>query len=518
MEPAETGKVPGRRRVISRRALIGGSAGAAALAFAYAAFGDRLRVDSNESAISEGVAQALPEEAHVLDVESVRICHLLRRTGFGVTREDFDRYQAMGLEATTQEIVNYETVSDDAAISNAEAFTAQSENPGTALAWWLTRILNTKRPLQEKMTLFWHGLLTTQISVVKDPAAMIAQNELLRANAKGAFPDLLKAITADPAMMVYLDIAGSTRQSPNENYARELMELFSMGEGTFSEADVREASRAFTGWRVPRQRNDQGQPVLLDPVFQPRRFDDGTKSFLGSSGNFGPSEIIDIIVAQSASARYITGRLFSFFVYPDPDEADIEPFLDVYLASRYDIGATVEAMLRSDVFYSPRAYRALVKSPIEYAVGAIRALGLESSAVASLAGNIRRGGGALSEMGQTPLEPPNVAGWPGGASWLNSATLFARLNFIDRLTDGDGLNTESSDRPQTEPSAQVIDDLGTAGQALNYYLPLLLDDNIPEEASQVLLDYAGGTGAPLTADQLRGLAYIILASPPFHLA
>ena len=507
------------RNHITRRALIGGSAGAAALAFAYAAFGDKLLPGSSELTGSPGVVAKEPsDELAALETESVRISHLLRRTGFGVTREEFDRYQAMGLDATTQEVVHYEAVNDDEAVAQAEAVGIQQENPGAAAAWWLTRILNTKRPLQEKMTLFWHGILTSQISVVRDPAAMLAQNELLRANAMGVFPNLLKAISADPAMMVYLDIAGSSRESPNENYARELMELFSMGEGTFSETDVREASRAFTGWRVPRDRNDQGRPVLLDPIFQARRFDDGIKTFLGRSGNFGPDEIIDIVAEQPASAAYITSRLFSFFVYPDPDDGDLEPFIEVYLASGYDIGATVEAMLRSEVFYSPRAYRTLVKSPIEYAVGAVKALGLQSSVVASLAGNVRRGGGALSEMGQIPMEPPNVAGWPGGPSWLNSATLFARLNFIDRLTGGDGLSTQPSASLGTEPSAQVTDDLGTAGQALSYYLPLLLDDNVPEEARQILLDYVGGADASLQADQLRGLAYIILASPQFHLA
>ena len=509
----------GRHRVITRRALLGGSAGAAALVVAYATFGDQLQSGSDGSSdiTGAGAAQALPDATDAFETESVRISHLLRRTGFGVTREEFDRYQTMGLEETTREIVHYESVNDDGAIAEAEALANRSDNPGSAAAWWLTRILQTRRPLQEKMTLFWHGLLTSQLSVVRDPAAMIAQNELLRANAMGVFPDLLKAISTDPAMMVYLDIAGSTKESPNENYARELMELFSMGEGQYSETDVREAARAFTGWRVPRQRNDQGFPTLLEPLFQARGFDDGIKTFLGHSGNFGPNDIIDIIIEQPASAAYITGRLFSFFVYADPGEAELQPFIDVYLASGYSIGATVEAMLRSDVFYSPRAYRANVKSPLEYAVGATKGLGLQSSAAAFLGGAGRRRGGVLSDMGQIPMEPPNVAGWPGGVSWLNSATLFARLNYIDLLAGG-GAGNERSDQPQTDPSGQVTGELGTAAQALDYYLPLLLDDNVSDEAREVLLEYVGDRDALLTAEQLRGLVYIILASPQYQLA
>ena len=438
----------------SRRAILGGSVGAAALAFAYATFGDDLLDGSHGASpgVSAATTEAAAQDTNALDSEAVRVSHLLRRTGFGVTREEYDHYQAMGLDATIQEIVNYEAVDDSAAIEQASKV-ANPDTLGAAVRWWLSRILSTKRPLQEKLTFFWHGVLTSQISVVKDPDAMIAQNELLRANARGSFPDLLKAITADPAMMVYLDISGSTKAAPNENYARELMELFSLGEGNYSEEDVREGARAFTGWRVPRERNDSGRPNLLEPVFQARRFDDGSKSFLGQSGNFGPDDIIDIIVKEPASAAYITGRLFSFFVYPDPDPADLQPFIDTYVASGYSIGTTLEAMLRSDVFYSPRAYRAIVKSPVEYAVGGVKALNLQEAGLGALAGSSRQGSNPLTQMGQTPMEPPNVAGWPGGESWLNSATVFARLNFVDRLTSGNANDAAPSNAPG---------DLGTA--------------------------------------------------------
>ena len=497
-------------RLISRRNVLGGSLGMAALGFAYAAFGDQLASGTDDAETAANAAPSAVEEEDPLQHESARVSHLLRRSGFGVSREEFDYYQSMGLEATLSELINYDSVDDELAISQAASL-VEPENPGTAVSWWVSRIINSRRPLQEKLTLFWHGLLTSQISVVKDPEAMITQNELLRANAMGDFPTVLKAITADPAMMVYLDISGSTKQAPNENYARELMELFSMGEGTFTETDVREAARAFTGWRVPRQRSDQGRPQLLEPVFQARRFDDGLKTFLGHTGNYGPDEIIDIIVEQPASAEYVVSRLFAFFVFPEPDASDLAPFVDVYLDNGYSIAATVESMLRSEVFYSPRAYRAIVKSPVEYAVGALKALNLQDRATSFLAGRSRRDGGALLDMGQVLMEPPNVAGWPGGAAWLNSATLFARLNLVDRITSGD-----QSDTAAGEPDQAA--NLGTVEQALDHYLPFLLDDKVTAAERQILLDFAGGPQAALTPEALRDLVYIILASPQFQLA
>ncbi len=508
-------------KLTSRRTLLAGTAGAAAaLSVAYV-LGDRYAFDQADSDTATVQSPAPPSTPSVdFSSDTTRLGHLLRRTGFGVTREEFDRYLTMGVEATTDELLNYAAIADDEAIELVSRIDLEGQNPGSAVAWWLARIANTKRPLQEKMTFFWHGLLTSQISVVRDPVAMVAQNEFLRANALGVFPDILKGISQDAAMMVYLDVSGSLRASPNENYARELMELFSLGVGNFSEDDVREAARAFTGWRVPRRRSDNGRPTLLEPIFQSRQYDSGPKTVLGETGAFGPDEIVDLIVRQPASAAFITGKLFSYFVYPSPDEATQAPFIDVYETSGRSIGATVEAMLRSEVFYSDRAYRALVKTPIEYAVGAVKALGQQTTvAQALVAGNRRRGGGALGQMGQVPFEPPNVAGWPGGASWLNSSTLFARLNFLNTLTAGGSRPTGNrpTDRRAQTPPQPVLTDLGTAEQALSHFLPLLLDDNLSDEARATLLSIADAD-AELNSEQLRDLVYLILAAPETHLA
>lgn len=510
MEP----EAPAARPLLSlratRRAVVGGAASASALAALYA-LGGRGLFSSDGDGGSEKAASS--DEGDALQREEVRISHLLRRAGFGVTKQEYDRYQSLGLDATLDELINFTAVDDSEVEALAGRIDLTSGNVGAPLAWWLTRIANTKRPLQEKMTLFWHGLLTSQVSVVRDPAAMIAQNEFFRANAFANFGDVLKGVTQDPAMMVYLDIAGSVRAAPNENYARELMELFSLGVGNFSEQDVREAARAFTGWRIPRQRGDNGRPTLLEPVFTQRLYDNGPKTFFGQTGAFGPDEVIDIILEQPASVSFIIRRLFVYFIYPDPSEADLAPFVAVYDESDGNIGAVVEAMLRSDIFYSPRAYRAIVKSPVEYAVGALKALGLQASATNTLLGaGGRRDGGALGAMGQLPLEPPNVAGWPGGASWLNSATLFARLNFINQVT---GANAADRRAPTAPQPAQ---ELGTVAQAVDYYLPFLLDGNVSTEARAVMAEYAGGADVALTPERLRGLVYLVLGAPQFHLA
>jgi len=516
METQSQDQAPITRRSVPRRAVIGGAAGAAALAALYA-IGGRGMLSGSDDGAPAGSGSAASDEAKALEREEVRISHVLRRAGFGVTRQEYDHYQSLGLDGTIDELVNYAQVNDDEAVALANRIDVTAGNIGAPVGWWLTRIANTKRPLQEKMTLFWHGLLTSQISVVRDPAAMVAQNEFYRANAFADFDEILKGVTRDPAMMVYLDVAGSVRTAPNENYARELMELFSLGVGNYSEEDVREAARAFTGWRIPRQRGENNRPILQEPVFTPRTFDNGVKTFLGKTGAFGPDEIVDIIVEQPASGEYITRRLFSFFVYPDATAEDIAPFVEVYNDSGRNIGAVVEAMLRSDVFYSARAYRAIVKSPIDYAVGAVKALGLQASASQTLTafGGRRDGGGVLTTMGQVPLEPPNVAGWPGGASWLNSSTLFARLNFIDTVTAGGAQpNRPRGGQTQSQPALEA----GTTAQALANYLPLLLDDNIPDGARDVMVEYAGGSETTLTAERLRGLVYLILGAPQFHLA
>ena len=488
---------------MSRRALLTGTAAAASAAAAYALLeglpgGARLERPYDESAAIES--------------DSVKISHLLRRAGFGTTREEFQHYQSIGLQATVDELVHYKGIDDSAADALAQERDAQRGAPQLP---WLVRMANTRRPLQEKMTLFWHGLLTTEQSAVPDAQALTDQNDLFRRNATGNLRDLLIGITHDRAMMVYLDIDGSVKSAPNENYARELMELFSMGAGNYSEEDVREAARAFTGWHVPRQ-NPNNVNVLSPPVFRPELYDDGQKSFFGRTGSFGPDDIVEIILEQPATGRYLVRRLFEFFVYPEPADDVIDPFVEVYEYSGREISPVVEAMFKSEVFYSRRAYRALAKSPVEYTVGAIKAIGAPADTTRLLAGRAA----AVRNMGQVLFDPPNVAGWPSGAVWFSSSAMLARLNFVNQITGGAPIpdfgrfgGPPGQPTPAPTPTPTPPAGLGTASYALSYYLPFVLDDILPDEAREVLLEHAGGPRALLNADKLRGLVYLILASP-----
>jgi hypothetical protein len=492
--------------------VLSGAAAAASVAVAYAAL-ER----TGGSRLSHPAPVGDYDEAATIETEAGKIGHLLRRAGFGASRLEYQRYLRIGLDATLDELVNYEAVDDTAVETMVRDPAVARQGIGPA---WLVRMANTKRPLQEKMTLFWHGLLTTQATAVPDSTALSEQNQLYRRNATGVFRDLLKGITRDRAMMVYLDIDGSSRTAPNENFARELMELFSMGAGNFSESDVREAARAFTGWSV-RRPDPSNLNILGELTFDPARHDAGEKTVLGRTGNLGPDDLVDIVADRPETARHIVRRLFSYFVYEDPDDAELDPFVQVYEQNGGRIGAVVESILRSDVFYSRRAYRALVRSPAEFAVAAIKAVGAESDTIRILSGRSQ----AMRGMGQVLFDPPNVAGWPGGASWLSTSSLLARLNFANQLTGGVPLpgiggfrGSRNGPTPGPTPTATPLPALGTASYALGYYLPHMLDDNLPRQARDFLIEYAGGQRALLNADSLRGLVYLLLASPMFQLA
>ncbi len=496
-------------RRVSRRAAVSGAAAAASMAAAY------LTLEGLPGRHAPDAGSNYDEFA-AIDSEAVRINHLLRRAGFGATRAEYERYQSMGLQAVIDELVNFQEIDDSA--SEKLAADPAAVRGGVAMQW-LVRMANTRRPLQEKMTLFWHGLLTTEQSAVPDGNALGEQNALYRANATGDFRDLLLGITRDRAMMVYLDIDASVKASPNENFARELMELFSMGAGNFSEEDVREAARAFTGWTVHRP-NAENLNILGPRVFNQRQFDDGEKTFFGRGGNFGPDDIVNIIAEQPATGRYLTRRLFEYFVYPKPTDEVLAPFVEVYEANNRVVLPVLEAIFRSDVFYSRQAYRVLAKSPVEYAIGAIKAIGAPQETVRLL--SLRAN--ALRNMGQVLFDPPNVAGWPPGAIWFSSSAMLARMNFINQITGGAALPPQGfggppgAATPVPTPSPTPLAALGTASYALSYYLPYVLDDNVGEASKQVLLDFAGGPRGLLNADGLRSMVYLILASPQFHLS
>ncbi len=298
--------------------------------------------------------------------------HLLRRAGFGGSAADVARTAGLGASAAVDSFVHpaapelpFEAYPPREVLYAVKGGQART---GTEL-WWLDRMLRTQHPLAEKMTLFWHGHFATSIAKVP-PALMARQIDLFRAQGLGNFHALLAAVSVDPAMSVWLDNRSNSKAHPNENYAREVMELFALGLGEYTESDVKEAARAFTGWAYDSH--------TMSVSFDPRRHDDGVKTFLGHSGNFGLTDVVNIIVAQPVHQRFLARKLLEYFVYSDPEPALTEAVAQTYALCGCDIAITGGTILRSNVFYSARAYRALPKSPIEFAVGLLRYVGATS--------------------------------------------------------------------------------------------------------------------------------------------
>ncbi len=430
-----------------------------------------------------------------------RLAHLLRRAGFGASKPELDAFAALGYEATAGYLLDYESAPDPIQ-ERLDAFDFDPDDREQLRRWWMIRMVHSTRPLQEKMTLFWHGLLTSGFSKVNSAGLLRRQNEFFRSNALGNFRDIMRGISKDAAMLIWLDGRGSRKRHPNENYARELMELFTMGEGNYTEQDVQQAARAFTGWRV----SQEGEVSLSRTAF-----DGGTKSFLGRTGRFTADAIVDIILEQPATAAYLSRRLFSFFSYRNPAPATVEALSAIYFSSGYDIKAMVRAILLSDEFSSTAAYRSLVRSPVDLVVGAHRAWGLETDG--------QYPANSARAMGQDIFNPPNVAGWPGGPAWLNSASWMHRANFVN------GLVIRRKGPPATIIDlANVVGSNGLNGpeQFKAFVTQLLLDGNLDPAADGLVSEYLLGA-QPLTMDQRsldrkgRALVYFLMASPEYQL-
>jgi uncharacterized protein (DUF1800 family) len=286
--------------------------------------------------------------------------------------------------------------------------------------WWIEEMIATDQPLVERMTLFWHGHFTSSLMKVRYPSSLFRQNALFRQEALGNYASLLRSVARDPAMLIYLDGRGSVARQPNENFARELLELFTLGEGRYGEADIQAAARAFTGWSVDRE---SGQFVVHSD-----RHDDGQKTFLGKSGRFGGDEILAILLAQPRTAETIVGKLWREFVSLKPDPAEVRRLAAGFRQGGYEIKPLMRALFLSAAFRDPANRGALIKSPVDLIVGTVRVLGLP---VPEKTGLVRM----LQGLGQVPFDPPNVKGWAGGESWISTYTLLLRQQFLRRMIE-----------------------------------------------------------------------------------
>jgi uncharacterized protein (DUF1800 family) len=304
-----------------------------------------------------------------------------------------------------------------------QAWRQQQLREGLELkTWWMREMIESPTPLQERMTLFWHNHFATSQQKVYSAQAMWRQHLLLRDGALGNFGSLLHAVAKDPAMLVYLDGANSRKEAPNENFAREVMELFTLGEATqgghYIEQDIKEAARAFTGWSV--ERDD------FSFRFRPFFHDTGDKTVLGHSGNFDGDAALDILLEQPAAARFIVGKLWKEFVSPVPDKAEVERIARRFRTSGYDIGAALSELLLSDAFWAESNRGSLIKSPVDLVVGTLRQFDFSYTDVTPFALK-------SAQLGQNLLVPPNVKGWPGQNDWINASTLLERKRFTEQL-------------------------------------------------------------------------------------
>ncbi len=283
--------------------------------------------------------------------------------------------------------------------------------------WWLNEMIVTDSPITERMTLFWHNHFTSQLPKVKWASLMLQQNILLRREALGNFATLLHEIAKDPAMLIYLDNRSNKKSHPNENFARELLELFTLGEGHYTEEDIKAAARAFTGWTIDRKSGKFR--------FNPKVHDFGEKTFLGETGRFDGDDIIDIILKQDQTARFITEKFYKAFVSEEVNASEVERIAAVFRKSGYEIKALLYEILTSEAFKEKNSRDLLIKSPVELVVGTVRSFGTKADITRYLFRS-------TTLMGQELFNPPNVKGWPGGKAWITTASLAQRRSFLRR--------------------------------------------------------------------------------------
>jgi uncharacterized protein (DUF1800 family) len=474
--------------------------------------------------------------------------HLLRRMGFGGPPAEIDSLAALGREGAVEHLLAYDQI-DNQPLEEQLRRGFDFSDPNNSInfnraelqRWWFTRMVYTSRVFEEKMTLFWHNHFATSVSKVAE-LFMYSQNRLLRSHALARFDALMLAVAQDGAMLFWLDGLTNVAGKPNENFARELQELFTMGihdvvtgEPNYTEADVKEVARAFTGGRIfhpPGSSDPYAFPFFLSlPDHDSRAKTVYAGTPYQASGNFDGKDIIDVICARRATARFLVWKLFKFFVYPltdsAADHATVEKFADVYMTQNYSIQKLVRAIFTSDEFFSDRARFALVKSPVELIVGGIRMLGADYLFGTSASQDGANLPAALSLfLGQELFNPPDVAGWRLGLNWINTSTMLSRFLFADLLASS---RQASHDQPGVYISPAQLRQLTgkKSKKVVKAFLSRLGPLNVDGATTRALIDYlerddAGNVVGFRRDDQsidkkIRGLIHLIMCLSEFQL-
>jgi uncharacterized protein (DUF1800 family) len=437
-----------------------------------------------------------------------RVGHLFRRAAFGPTFDRANDFLKRSPEDAVDSLMDFGSDEDPMDSLSDQLIGFFNPNQiGSQQEWWLFRLLNTAYPLREKMALFWHNLFATSNTKVQNPPLMAQQIALFRKYAIGNFRDLLKEVTHNPAMLIWLDGNTNRKGAANENYGREVMELFTLGVGTYTEKDVKELARAFTGWRV------DGDHAVFDKT----HFDDGPKTIFGQTARFDSDSAIDLILQQPAASQHLSRRILRNFVHPDPTHEIVSHYARRLIEEKWELAPVMREIFLSRLFYSDWAYRSIIKSPVELTVGAASAVGGKVS-TAFLRDQ-------TGKMGESLLMPPNVKGWDGEEAWINANTVLLRFNFGLSLA----LQRGEDFAQRSDLNAWLHKhNLKTADDILDHYLRILLDGNVTTEARTELLDFLnhGPRDKPkpfvLTPDtmnsKVRGLQHLIMAMPEFQLA
>jgi len=444
------------------------------------------------------------------------IAHLMRRAGFGANREQIGMHANAGYQNTVEALLypGEEDRMDDHLIRRFHPELSGMMGPNAPGQNWLYRMATTSAPLREKMALFWHGIFATGYAKVIHGKALSDQTRMFRTFGMGSFNDLLIQLSKDPAMIIWLDNQDNHNGAINENFGRELLELFTMGAGNYTERDIKECARAFTGWTIAnreymelRSQRDSDWPygrIAWHIKYHPEDHDDGEKEFLGQRGRFNGEDIIHIICQQEATARFISRHLYSFFVSDEPPVPEwrytppinpeaIDELTRVYFDSNYDISAMLKALFNSSYFQSQDSWYSKVKSPVELVAGVLRLTGEFNRPRREIIDRHFQ----ASYMGQFLNNPPSVEGWHQGTDWLDTGTLVERVNFASQQI---GDSTKPGIQEMIERIASTPNNLASPENLIRVCLEEMGVISVEEDTMKVLIDFASqGHDQPINA-------------------
>ena len=431
------------------------------------------------------------------------MAHLMRRAGFGATRNELEGYLEDGYEATVDKLLDPGESGHmpDDIIRRYHVDQSELRQLDGAGAYWLYRMLTTSNPLEEKLALFWHGLFATGYAKLNQARALLNQIDMFRHYGFGSFRDLLVELSRDPAMILWLDNNENHKEAINENYGRELLELFSMGIGNYSEDDIKECAKAFTGWTLGnaeymsvRASKDSIWPygrIAWHYEYRADDHDGGEKKFLGEVGNFNGEDIVDIIVTQEATARFLSTRLFQYFASDEVDsdgELVISEMMGAYFQSGYKVSAVLRSLFNSDYFKSDKCMYSRVKGPVESVVGTVRLAGTYQEPTL----DVHSLWAQTMFMGQGLLAPPTVEGWHEGVEWIDSGSQVERINFAAKeLSDPTKDGVKDIIRRVTANQKDLTDPVKLVDSCLDYMGPI----QVQPDTREGLIEFAESQGA-----------------------